>query len=606
MARFTDKTIDEIKSRVTITDVMSNYAQVVHRGGRDWVKCPFHGGGNEKTPSCTIDNSTGRYYCFGCHASGDIFTLVQEKEGIDFTSAVEMLAAKAGVELETAEGPRTNKDHDTKQMLYDVYSRISKTFNYLLKTHPDAAEAREYLKKRSVSDEMIDTFQLGFAPKDGRWLYRFLRSKDYSDEFLSSSGLFSQNYKGLSLFTNRLMFPIRDKNGRVLAFSGRDLSGTSKAKYINSPETRIYQKKENFFGLFEAKKHISSGVQPILCEGNFDVVAMHQAGFTSAIASLGTAFTPEQLNNLVRWYSKVKEFHLLFDSDEAGQIETAKAIQMVHSIGLEVYVHGFTSAKDASELLEKDGKEGVEKEFAKSVTGFEYLVQRARNSYNITNAKGKSDFVKSLAEFILSTQSSVERDSYILQIASILGTSEQNVKADLNVSQNRKVQIREKEEDKEIDYGIPRHTYDLFAVLFLVNHRDAFKTYRRKLQIGDLEDTEAQVIYMALENAMRNDIRTPELLLSTITDDKIRNDVATSFALPEYTADDYQALDEAIMRIQVRSLEKQREILTNQLMLIPDTAEPDEAISLLEKKKDIDGNIRILKEELLKREGREA
>ena len=605
MARFTDKTIENIKNRITISDVMGNYAQIVHRGGRDWVKCPFHGGGNEKTPSCSIDNSTGRYYCFGCHASGDIFTLVQEKEGVDFPQAVEMLAKKAGVELEEVGGssPASKKRSDAKQMLYDVYSRISKTFHYLLMTHPEAETAREYLRKRNVSDDMIGKFELGFAPRDGRWLYRFLKNKDYSESFLDSSGLFSQNYKGLSLFSNRLMFPIRDRSGRVIAFSGRDLSGESKAKYINSPETMIYQKKENFFGLFEARKTIASGdMQPILCEGNFDVVAMHQAGYTSAIASLGTAFTKEQLDSIIRWFSRVKEFHLLFDSDEAGQIETVKAIHMVHATGLEVYVHRFSSAKDASELLQNSGKDGVDKEFSNYITGFEYLVQRARNSYNITNAKGKSDFVKSLSEFILSTPSSVERDGYILQVASLLGTSEENVKQDLH---GPVLHRSNTSNEQEILYTSPRRTYDLFAVLFLANHREAFKTYRRKLQLGDLDDPEAQVIYMAIENAMRNDIRTPELLLSMITDDKIRNDVATSFALDEYQGDDLSALDEAIMRIQIRSMEKQRNLLTNQLKLISDSS-GEEAHQLLERKKEVDATIKSLREELLKGENKEA
>lgn len=607
MALYTERTIEEIKKRITISDVMRDYAQIVHRGGKDWVKCPFHGSGNERTPSCMIDNSTGRYYCFGCHAAGDIFTLLKEKEGLDFPSAVEELAKRAGVQLEEVKSGNSNKKaSDERQMFYDVYERLSKTFNYLLLNHPEAEGARAYLKQRNVSSEMIETFRLGYAPRDGRWLYGFLKKNQYSDEFLKRSGLFSQNYEGLSLFSNRLMFPIRDKNGRVLAFSGRDLSGNSKAKYINSPETPIYQKKENFFGLFEARKTIATGtLQPILCEGNFDVVAMHQAGYTSAIASLGTAFTVEQFNSITRLYSKVKEFHLLFDSDEAGQNETVKAIQLVHSRGLGVLVHKFESAKDASELLQKEGKEGVDREFAHSLTGFEYLVQRARNRYDITNAKGRFDFMNSLSEFILTTPSSVERDGYILHIASMFGIKEDTVKADLENSR-KKAFAENGEEVVDSLYNQPRRSYDLFAVLFLANHREAFKAYRRRLQLGDLEDPESQVIYTALENAMRKDIKTPELLLSTITDDKIRNDVATSFALDEYQGEDFSALEEAIMRIEIRSLEKQRNILTTQLKLIPDTAEQEESLLLLERKQEVDNNIRRIKKELLKSEEKEA
>lgn len=604
MARFTDRTIEEIKQRLTISDVMRNYAQIEYRGGKSWVKCPFHGGGNEKTASCILDDSEGRYYCFGCHASGDIFTLVKEKEGLDFPSAVEELAKRAGVQLvESSE--KSNRSSDEKNMLYDVYSRISKTFHYLLINNPEAQEAREYLEKRHVSHEMIDTFQLGYAPKNPRWLYGFLKSKDYSDVFLKKSGLFSQNYEGYSLFSNRLIFPIRDRNGRVLAFSGRDLSGNSKAKYINSPETMIYQKKDNFFGIFEAKKSIASKISPILCEGNFDVVAMHQAGYTSAIASLGTAFTKEQCDSITRFFPAVKEFDLLFDSDEAGQRESEKAILLLHSKGLKSYVHRFSSAKDASELLQNSGKEGVDKEFLPKQDDFEYLVQRAGNIYDIQEAKGKSDFIKYLSGFILSSASYVERDGYILKLSSMLGISEESIWRDLKPSEAPSGEYPESIVEEE-SFAIGRRTYDYFAMLFLASNREDFAAYRNKLKLGDLEDNRAKAIYIALENAMRNDIRTPELFLSLITDEKIRNDVAISFAQKEFEDANKDALDEAIMHINLRSMEKQREILTRQLKLLSDTAEQDEAIVLLQKKQEVDNNIRRLREGISKNNLAEA
>lgn len=597
MARFTDRSITQIKEKLSIVDVMRDYATIEDKGGSKWVKCPFHGGGVEKTASCKLNEDRGTYHCFGCNASGDIFTLVQQKEGLDFPSAVEHLARKAGVELEEAIGFQ-QKDN-TKQSLYDLYSKISNTFSYLLKNNKEAEEARNYLKNRNVSDQMIDTFQLGYAPRDPKWLFKFLKGKGYSEDFLKKSGLFSQNYEGYSLFSNRLMFPIRDRQGRVLAFSGRDLSGNSKAKYINSPETPIYQKKENFFGIYEAKSTIASGtMQPILCEGNFDVVAMHQAGFTSAVASLGTAFTPEQCTNMKKWFSKVKEFHLLFDSDEAGQRETEKAILLVNSKGLGVYVHKFQSAKDASELLEKHGREGVEREFAIKESGFDYLVKANRGRFDINSARGKSEFVRSLSQFLLTTESQVERDSYILSISSMLGLSEEAIREDIRRGASPSPEPIRESAPATTNYRSGKLTLDLFAMLYLCCHRNAFRTYRSKLKFGDLTDPEAQSIYMALENAMRDNISTDELFLSLIDDDRIRNDVSAALALDDYNDAPISVLDEAIDRISLRAMEKRRDVITNQLKLYSNSLSSEDIADLLMRKSEIDKEIIIIKKNL--------
>lgn len=607
MPRFSDRTIDQIKQRLTISDVMQNYAFIENRGGNKWVKCPFHGGGNERTPSCKLDDTKGTFYCFGCHESGDIFALIMKKEGLDFSSAVETLAKKAGVELEESNG-NYNKDEAAKlraekDSMYDLYQRISGTFHYLLLNSPEAEDARQYLAKRNVSAEMIETFQLGYAPKNHQFLYSFLRKKDYSAEFLNKSGLFSQKREGWPLFCNRLMFPIRDRQGRVLAFSGRDLSGDDKApKYINSPETRIYQKKENFFGLFEAKKTIASGaLDPILCEGNFDVVSMHQAGYTSAVASLGTSFTYEQCQNMKKWFPVVKGFNLLFDSDEAGQNSTERALLIINSNGLEQKVHRFSTAKDASELLERGGKEAVQSEYEPYVTGFDYLVQKNLTRYDIKNARGKSDFVKSLSEYLAGCHSEVERDSYILTVSSRLGLSEQAIKEDLkNSSKGMPAGHNQTEPEMEEYKERPRNrslTIDLFAMLYLVNHRNLFRQYRARISFGDLEDSDAQELYMAIENAMRDGIESNELFLTYLSDSGLREIVATSFALEEYSNLKVSALDEAIDRIRLRAYEKRREILTNQLRLATGM-DADDAAETLDRKLELDVQIAKLKERL--------
>ena len=225
MPRYTDSTINAIKSRLTMKDVVNSYIPVVSRGGRFWAKCPFHGGGNERTPSFSINDKDGFYHCFGCGESGDMFTFVMKMEHLTFPEAVEHLAQKAGVELEVTSGKTEKKDRSEIDALYDLNQRLQGTFHYLLMSSEEGKGAREYLERRHVSGEMIERFQLGYAPKGSYWLHDFLISKGYSDELLRKSGLFSQNSYPYSLFQERLVFPVRNRQGRTIAFSGRDLSG---------------------------------------------------------------------------------------------------------------------------------------------------------------------------------------------------------------------------------------------------------------------------------------------------------------------------------------------------------------------------------------------
>lgn len=604
MPRFSDRTIDQIKNRLRMSDVMSSYAHIEDKGGSKWVKCPFHGGGNEKTASCKLDDDRGTFYCFGCHESGDIFSLVMKKEGLDFSAAVETLAKKAGVELETSSSNSgyEKKQRDVKESMYDLYSRMMQAYHYLLLESKEAEGAREYLSERGVSSQMIETFQLGFAPSNPAWLYNFLKKKNYTDEFLSSSGFFSQRRKEWPLFASRLMFPIRDRLGRTIAFSGRDLTFSDRApKYINSPDTVIYQKKENFFGLYEAKKTIGDKVyDPILCEGNFDVMAMHQAGYTSAVASLGTSFTVEQCRNMKRWFGHIVSFHMLFDSDQAGQNSTVRAIGILNQNGLEQRVHRLQSAKDASELLEKRGVDGVKEEFEPYLTGFDYLVQNSLSHYDVKNARGKSDILRSLGDYLNNCQSEIERDSYILSLATLLGLDEAAIKEDLKkITQPSGFTGEERgsakeEKHKSIKVNV---SHDLFLMLYLCNHRSLFKVYRQRINFGDLEDIEAQKLYMALENALRDDVQSDANFLSYLDDEELRNYVSSSYALKEYTEDRSDAVEEVILRISLRSMERKRNILDRQISMLGGENE-DTLTELMEKKMDYDRKISKLKETL--------
>ena len=607
MPIYSDSTINEIKARLTMSEVVQWFIPVVNRGGRHWAKCPFHGGGNERTPSFAINDKDGFYHCFGCGESGDMFTFVEKMEHLNFSEAVEFLAEKAGVELRKEKGSE-RRERGESDVLLELNQRLQGTFHHILTKTDMGKKGRDYLSKRKVSDEMIERFQLGYAPADTSWLHSFLISKGYSDELLAKSGLFSQNHFPYPLFADRLMFPVRNRQGRTIAFSGRDLSGRENApKYVNSPETPVYSKRHNFFGLYEALDTLKKGdAAAILVEGNFDVVSMHQAGLASAVAPLGTSFTEEQADLISRYTDRVD---LLFDSDGAGEKATVKAISIIHSKGLECFVHRLSQGKDASEIIEKYGEKALCDDFKSSDSAFDYLVNNTAKSYDIRTPRGKSGFVRAISPFLLSTESNVERESYILALRTYLSVPEETIREDMTNSHDRRSSREEgaavPEEGTVRKFNSAAVSIDLYAMLFLACHRDLFRQYRTRISFGDLRDREAQMIYMALENAMRSEISSNELFLSLINDERVRNDVATSFVLDEYRTGKISALDEAVDRIALRGLEEQRLVLSSQLKSFSDSLDAEQINEALSRKTELDKEIADLKAVLYGRTAKE-
>ena len=607
LGRFSDKTINQINQKMRLSDVVSQYIKLYPKGNIIWAKCPFHGNGNERTPSFKIDDSTGRYYCFGCHESGNMFTFIEKMEKLSFPQAVEYLAEKAGVQIEDDPFGQGKKRRDEAAVLYDLYERLNKSFSYMLLSSSGGQDALGYLEKRRISSGMVEKFSLGYAPASSSWLYRFLSKKGYSDEILKISGLFSQRRFPWPLFSNRLMFPVRDYRGRVIAFSARDLSFSETApKYINSPDTLIYSKKYNLYGLYESLEGLKKkNSRAVLCEGNFDVISMHQAGFDTAMASLGTSFTSDQAGLISRYTGDVD---LMFDSDQAGQQSTDKAIGILHAKSFNVKVHRLTLGKDASEILETHGPEALKNDFRQESGGYEYLVQKYLKEYNVRTPRGKSDFLKSLSPFLLSTESSVELDSYIQDLSVRLSVSRDVILSDLE--KNRAADNRYGEVVDNTDKGeneglnMASISPDLYAMLILANRRELFRIYRTRIAFTDLKDPDAQVLYTVLENALRDDVNTDELFLSLITDGKLRNYVSTSFCLEEFRQDDVAVLDEIVDKIRLRSLEERRSVLTSQIKLLSSDISGDDMAGLIERKKELDKEINMLKNSLFN--GKEA
>ena len=605
MARFSERVIEEIKKSVRLSTLISERTEIVKKGSRLWAKCPFHGGGNERTPSFTFDDERGTYHCFGCGESGNIFSFVEKTEHVTFPEAVKILAEKASIQLEE-ETPESQRKSKEKDNLRELYNRLTKTFEYFLTSRNEGRNALLYLEKRNVSEEMRKKFLLGYAPKNPDFLYSFLKEKGYSDDLMMRSGLFSARKFPYPLFTDRLMFPIRDLRGNVVAFSGRDLSNRDGApKYINSPDTPLYSKKSLLFGAYESINALrKDGSEAILIEGNFDVIAMHQAGYETAMAPLGTSFTDEQKDLIGRYTHKVS---LLFDSDGAGEKSTEKALMMLVRSGFEVNVHHLSSYKDASETLEKIGKEGLEKEYSACLSPYNYLVEKNIRRYNITMPRGKSDFLKSLIPFLSALNSSVERDGYIQDIAMRLNVSENDVRQDISRgnffeedSGRREKEIKDSYQDNSLN--VAKVSMDLYAMLILSNHRDLFPSYRNRLRFSDLADNDAKVIYTVLENAMREEVESDEVFLSLIGDDRLRNYVSTSFLLDEFKEGSVVVLDEIVDRITLRSLEESRKLLNNQIALMSSNISQNELSELVLRKSKLDLEINVFRNRLFRNE----
>ncbi|MDD3941427.1 MAG: DNA primase [Sphaerochaetaceae bacterium] len=591
MAKYSETVIEQIKARISIVEMVSRYLTLSRKGDRYWGLCPFH---DEKTPSFSVLPDKGFFHCFGCGKSGSMFDFVMEMEHLTFPEAIRNLAEQAGILLEE-ESEAERKQRTETDTLRDLYEKMANAFHYILMHSASAANAQEYLKGRALSEPSWEKFQLGYAPDDPSWLYGFLQSKQYSPQILAKSGLFARNNPEYPLFRNRLMFPIRDWQGRVVAFGGRDLSGTSQAKYINTPETMLYRKREVVYGLYESLKEMKDQNSCILCEGYFDVISLHQAGLGTAMAPLGTAFTAEQ-GKLVRRYAE-KAF-TLFDSDKAGQAATKKALIVCESLGLETRVIKLEGAKDPAELLQESGPQALAKACQNSKSGFDHLVHSAIVMYDGKKATGKLQIFDEVKPFLDAVGSEIVRRSYLQDLAGYLQLDEATLMRDyVQRSPGKSVRRGEEQQGSGSRYnsserGWKRST-DLYAMLTLMNNRSLFPSIRNRLRIDDLVDEQAIELYTVLEDSCREgNVASDEVILGMIADDRLRTMVAMSFQTEEFTTQAPQILEESIVRITLRQLEKTRRNVENLIRL----AEKDGSVSvelshLLMEKKSLDEKI---------------
>ena len=401
---YPEELIEEVRTRNDIVEVISGYVRLQKKGSNYFGLCPFH---NEKSPSFSVSPGKQMYYCFGCGAGGNVITFLMEYENQTFPEAVRMLAQRAGIALPEVDDSKEARQADSRRAkLLEINKEAAKYFYYQLRTERGSV-GMEYLRKRELSDETMNHFGLGYANKYSNDLIQYLKSKGYSEDLIRDAGLCNVDEKhGMyDKFWNRVMFPIQDINHRVIGFGGR-VMGDGKPKYLNSPETEIFDKSRNLYGLNFARTSRKGNV--ILCEGYMDVIAMHQAGFTQAVASLGTAFTSGQASLLRRY---ANEILLSYDSDGAGVNAALRAIGILKEAGMTGRVINLEPYKDPDEFIKALGGEEFQKRLDHAENSFFFELRQLQKNYDLSDPEQKTAFHREIARKLCTFSDEVERET---------------------------------------------------------------------------------------------------------------------------------------------------------------------------------------------------
>ena len=571
-------TIQEVNNRLDAVAVVGDYVRLDKKSGRWWGRCPFHAGGQEKTPSFKVDPDLKTYHCFGCNKGGSVIGFVMEMDKLTYPEAIKSLARKMGIEIVYEEGSEVEiEDSSIKEELFELYRRTTVTFQHFLLEKPEGRQALEYLAGRGFSREMIDTFKIGFAPADREFLHNFLKQKGYSDDFLEKSGLFSQRYRTIPLFSGRLMFPIADRQGRIVAFGGRAMPGAVQSdgneppKYINSPETEIYKKGQTLFAIDLAKTQMRQSKTAYIAEGYMDVIALHQAGILNAVAPLGTAFTDEQAGWLRRWVEKAV---LVFDNDEAGQKAAYKAIITCRKNGLSCDLVRILDAlkketgvadteivkfKDPADILQKFGTEILNKIMNYTINDFEYLISLGASL--VAGEGGISRATEFLFPFLDALDSEVERNDCIARIADAVRTEQNAVQKDYTVWKREGYSSRQTVDRKPpnafTEPAVVRNAELNLLTVAAVN-MELYTEFRSAVEIKEIDDRFAKELFVALEECYQHGENGIDFLLARIRNEPLKNFIVSHGDSPEFKKDARRQMEDGINKVIVEKRLKKR------------------------------------------------
>ena len=559
--RYSDDIIEEVRQKNDIVDVVYQYVKLTRKGSSYFGFCPFH---NEKTPSFSVTPGKQMYYCFGCGAGGNVFNFIMEYENYTFGEALKHLADRAGVELPQIEYSKEVREKAQERAeLLEINKQAAQYFYYQLRTEK-GAQGYQYLTGRGLSEETMRKFGLGYSDKFGGGLYQFLKSKGYGDDRLRESGLFNvdERHGMYDKFWNRVIFPIMDVNNRVIGFGGR-VMGDGKPKYLNSPETKIFDKSRNLYGLNVARTTRRKYL--ILCEGYMDVISMHQAGFTNAVASLGTALTSGHASLLKRY---TQEVLLLYDSDEAGVRAALRAIPILREAGVNSRVVNLRPYKDPDEFIKNLGAEAFEERLEQASDSFMFRVSIAESEFPMEEPQGQNRFFERCAEMLLELKDELERNLYIEAIVKKYrgqyGISVEDLRKRVNTLALKGTPAERRIQPKKSQEGAPKKKKDSASdqaqklmLTWIVTYPKIFDKVAQYLTPEDfvvpLYREVAQMLFSQREEGEVN----PARLLNSFTDSEEQREVASLFNATihlETPKEQDQAFADTLLRIKTESL----------------------------------------------------
>ncbi|MCI8939514.1 MAG: DNA primase [Dorea sp.] len=555
---YPEELVEEVRLKNDIVDVISGYVKLQKKGSSHFGLCPFH---NEKSPSFSVSRGKQMYYCFGCGAGGNVFTFLMEYENYSFQEALKVLADRAGVELPKLEYSKEAKEKaELKTILLEVNKLAAKYFYVQLKSEQGRA-AYTYLKDRKLSDETITAFGLGYSNKYGDDLYRYLKTKGYTDEVLLKAGLISadERHGAYDKFWNRVMFPIMDANNRVIGFGGR-VMGDGKPKYLNSPETPVFDKSRNLYGLHRAR--ISRKPYFLICEGYMDVIALHQAGFTNAVASLGTALTEGHAALIKRYVNQV---YLTYDSDDAGTRAALRAIPILKSMGITAKVIRMDPYKDPDEFIKNLGAEAFEERIHKAGNGFLFSLKILEQDYDMASPEGRTGFLRAAAGRLAEFEEEIERSNYIEAVAKAYRVNVEElrklvVKTALQSGMAKPVTRPKATVNKERRKEDGALKSQRILLTWLIEDENIFRQIAGVIGPEDFTEplyhTVAELLYRQQEEGTMN----PAQIMNRFTDEEEHRRVAELFhtRLPEISTaqEKEKALKETVVRIKQNSLDE--------------------------------------------------
>ena len=563
--RYSDEILDEVKSSNDIVDVISQYISLKRSGRNYFGLCPFH---NEKSPSFSVSPDKQIFHCFGCGVGGNVISFISKIEGIGFKESIEVLAERANIKLPTIDNSIDSKKEELKAKVYKVNIFTAEYYHKKL-YEPSSKIAQEYVKKRHLNNETLQSFKIGFSGKFDE-LYQALKKEGFNDEEILESGLVNKNENGkyIDRYRNRLMIPIFDERNRVIAFGGRVLDD-SKPKYINSPENIVYSKGRHLYGLNVAKKGDTKRL--LIVEGYMDAISLHQRGITNVVASLGTALTTSQ-GWLLR--KNCEQVILGFDSDGAGQTAILRAMEVMQNMGCDMRVLQMTGAKDPDEYVLKYGAVRFQKLLDDAISLIEFKIKILQTDLNLETASDKIKFLNEIAKLISKIENTMEREIYIEKIAKGYNISKEAIYAEVNKLQysNRKSSnILEKERpvvsrvkrEENISEEITKRENTILWIL--INSVDTYKTIKENIKIEDFKNEENKEILKQIYNALEKGNDNISSVLDHIESEQIQSHLTEIMAEDYGITDNKKAIEDLLKKYELEKLESKRDKLIEEL-----------------------------------------